>query len=82
MDGQELQLSERHRTIVDRFVAACRADERVIGAPQPAREHEDTEQAVAAARTALGEEAWMAAYVAGHALTPEQAIIEALDEAG
>jgi predicted nucleotidyltransferase len=32
VDGQERQLSERHRTIVDRFVAACRADERVLAA--------------------------------------------------
>jgi predicted nucleotidyltransferase len=32
VDAQELQLSNRHQTIVDRFVAACRADERVIGA--------------------------------------------------
>jgi predicted nucleotidyltransferase len=32
VDEHELPLSERHRTIVDRFVAACRADERVIGA--------------------------------------------------
>jgi predicted nucleotidyltransferase len=32
VDAHELQLSERHRTIVDRFVAACWADERVIGA--------------------------------------------------
>jgi hypothetical protein len=38
--------------------------------------------AVAAVRTVLGEDAWMVAYVAGHALTPEQAITEALDEAG
>jgi predicted nucleotidyltransferase len=32
VDVQELQLSERHRTIVDRFVAACRADGRVVAA--------------------------------------------------
>lgn len=32
MDAHKLQLSERHRTIVDRFVAACWADERVLGA--------------------------------------------------
>ena len=32
MDAHNLQLSERHRTIVERFVAACWADERVLGA--------------------------------------------------
>jgi predicted nucleotidyltransferase len=32
VDAHTLQLSERHRTIVDRFVAACWADERVLGA--------------------------------------------------
>jgi predicted nucleotidyltransferase len=32
VDAHQLPLSERHRTIVDRFVAACWVDERVIGA--------------------------------------------------
>ncbi|HEV8191526.1 MAG TPA: nucleotidyltransferase domain-containing protein [Ktedonobacterales bacterium] len=32
MDAQELQLSQRHQTIVDHFVAACRADKRVVAA--------------------------------------------------
>jgi hypothetical protein len=36
------------------------------------------EQAVAAVRAALGEEAWAAAYTAGRALPLEQAIAEAI----
>ncbi|MGO8947315.1 MAG: ATP-binding protein [Ktedonobacterales bacterium] len=64
-----------------RLLGAATALRETIGAPQPAREHDDTEQAVAPARAALGEEGWMAAYVAGHAVTPEQAITEALGEA-
>jgi hypothetical protein len=28
VDAHELQFSERHRTIVDRFAAACRVDAR------------------------------------------------------
>lgn len=32
MDARELRLSARHRAIVDRFVAACREDERVVAA--------------------------------------------------
>lgn len=32
MDAQELQLSQRHQTIVDRFVTACQADTRVVAA--------------------------------------------------
>ena len=32
MDAHEPPVAERHRAIVDRFVAACRADERVLAA--------------------------------------------------
>src|SRR5262245_24816098 len=32
MDLQELQLSHNHRAFLDRFVAACQADERVVAA--------------------------------------------------
>jgi predicted ATPase/transcriptional regulator with XRE-family HTH domain len=65
-----------------RLLGAAVATRETIGAPQPAEDWADLEQAVAAARAALGEEAWMAAYMAGHALTLEQAVAEALDEAG
>jgi hypothetical protein len=49
--------------------------------PQPASERADKEQAVAAARAALGEAAWAAAFAAGQSLTLEQAIAEALGAA-
>ena len=32
MDAQEIQQPDRHRTVMNRFVAACQADERVIAA--------------------------------------------------
>jgi predicted nucleotidyltransferase len=32
LDTQELRLPERHRAVVERFVSACRADERVVAA--------------------------------------------------
>jgi predicted nucleotidyltransferase len=32
MDAHEVQLPERHRAVVDQFISACRADERVIAA--------------------------------------------------
>jgi hypothetical protein len=55
--------------------AAARVRE-TIGAPQPPQEQADV--AVAAARAALGEEAWAAAYAGGEALSLEQALAEAL----
>ncbi|HET9979886.1 MAG TPA: tetratricopeptide repeat protein, partial [Ktedonobacterales bacterium] len=48
------------------------------GAPLPANERADVEEAVAAARAALGEEAWAAAFAAGRALSLEEAVTEAL----
>ncbi len=47
---------------------------------QPAYEREDTEQALAPARAALGEAAWAAAFAAGRALSLEDAVREALGE--
>lgn len=49
-----------------------------IGTPQAIPEREATRQAVAAARAALGEEAWAAAFNAGLTMSVDQAIIEAL----
>jgi predicted ATPase/class 3 adenylate cyclase len=53
-----------------------------LGVPQTALERADIEQAVGPARAEMGEEAWQAAYAAGQALAPEQAIAEALGTAG
>ena len=32
MDAQEIHMPQRHRVIMNRFVAACQADERVVAA--------------------------------------------------
>lgn len=32
MDGQEIQLPHNHQTVLNRFITACRADERVVAA--------------------------------------------------
>jgi predicted ATPase/class 3 adenylate cyclase len=63
-----------------RLLGAAGALRETLGAPQPANEREDTEQAVAAARAALGEAAWTVAYAAGKALTLDEAVAEALEE--
>ncbi len=63
-----------------RLLGAAAALRETLGAPQPPQEREETEQAVAGARAALGETAWAAAVAAGQKLTLEQAIAEALDE--
>jgi predicted ATPase/Tfp pilus assembly protein PilF len=60
-------------------VAALRE---TIGAPQSKALRKDMDQAVAAARAALGEEAWAAALAAGRALSLDEAVAEALREAG
>jgi predicted ATPase/class 3 adenylate cyclase len=63
-----------------RLLGAAAALRETIGTPQPKVERQDTEEAVAAVRAALGEEAWAAAHAAGQALTLEEAIAEALEE--
>jgi predicted ATPase/class 3 adenylate cyclase/Tfp pilus assembly protein PilF len=50
----------------------------MIGAPQPPSERADKEEAMAAARAALGEEAWAAAFTAGQELSLEEAVADAL----
>lgn len=61
-----------------RLLGAAEAARETIGAPQPAEDWADVEQAMAAARAALGEECWAAAYVAGQALSLDDAVAEAL----
>jgi len=63
-----------------RLLGAATALREAIGAPGPSVERAMTEQAVAGARGALGEEAWAAAFAAGQAMTLEEAIAEALGE--
>jgi hypothetical protein len=50
----------------------------VMGTPIPPAEREGYDRDVDAARAALGEEAFAAAWEAGQALSPEEAIAEAL----
>jgi predicted ATPase/transcriptional regulator with XRE-family HTH domain len=61
-----------------RLLGAAAAEREALGAPQPPQERADVDQAVAAARATLGEEAWAAAFAAGRAMTLEDAIVEAL----
>jgi hypothetical protein len=63
-------------------VGAAAAARAALGAPQPPLERANVEEAVGAARAALGEVAWAAAYAAGGALSLEEAIAEGLDDAG
>jgi hypothetical protein len=62
-----------------RGCGAAEALREVLGAPLPPDERADHDQAVHAMRTALGEEAFAAAWSAGRALPLEQAIALALE---
>jgi predicted ATPase/class 3 adenylate cyclase len=66
---------------VARLLGAVATLREAIGTPRRADEELDTDVAIAAARAALGEERWGAAYAAGRALSLEEAVAEALDEA-
>ena len=61
-----------------RLLGAAAQIREEIGTPQAIPERNATQQAVAGAREALGEEAWAAAFDAGLALTIDQAIADAL----
>jgi len=63
-----------------RLLGAAAALRETLDAPQPALWQAEVEQAVAAARATLGEEAWVAAFTAGRALSLDQALVEALSE--
>ncbi|HEX9038521.1 MAG TPA: helix-turn-helix domain-containing protein [Ktedonobacterales bacterium] len=65
-----------------RLLGAKRALLESIGMPQLPAAGAVTDRTVVAARDALGEERWMAAFVAGGALTTEEAIAEALSADG
>src|SRR5262249_4184643 len=71
-----------HGEQVARLLGTASALREAIGAPQPSVERTLTEQEVATARQALGEEAWAAAFAAGRAMTLEEAISVALGEDG
>jgi non-specific serine/threonine protein kinase len=61
------------------LLGAASAVRETIGTPQAVPERLATEQAVAPARAALGEQAWVAAFTAGRALSLDQAFAYALE---
>jgi predicted ATPase/DNA-binding XRE family transcriptional regulator len=63
-----------------RLLGMAAALREAVGEPLSPRWREEIEQAVAFAREALGELGWAAAFAAGHALSLEEAIVEALEE--
>jgi hypothetical protein len=65
-----------------RLLGAAAPLRKTIGVPQPPSWHHDTEEAVAPARAALGEEQWAAAFEAGQALSLDEAIADVLGESG
>ena len=64
-----------------RLLGAARALRERLGTPLTASSRAISEQAVAAARATVGEEAWAAAFAAGQALSLDQTINEALNKA-
>jgi predicted ATPase/class 3 adenylate cyclase len=63
-----------------RLLGAGASASEAIGSAMTPLEHAMTVEAVARGRTALGEDAWAAAYAAGEALTLEGAVAEALGD--
>ena len=63
-----------------RLLGAAAALREALGTPQPPQEQEETAQAIAAARSTLGEAMWAAAFAVGQALTLDKAVAEALRE--
>jgi predicted ATPase len=64
------------------MLGAAAALRQTHGIPQPPPERADTAAAVVRARAALGESAWQTAFATGQALSLEEAIAQALGEAG
>jgi predicted ATPase/class 3 adenylate cyclase len=64
-----------------RLFGAAAAIREAVNVPLPASyEQHMVQEAVAAAKAALGEEAWASAFAAGKALSVEEAVAEALDD--
>jgi non-specific serine/threonine protein kinase len=63
-----------------RLLGAAEKLQEAIGSPMPIRERADCDRSVALARAHLTEEQFAAAWAAGQAMTPEQAIDAALAE--
>ena len=69
-----LTVAQQQATLAARWLGAAEGLREAIGAPLPFDERADYEQAVAAARTALGEEAFARAWAQGRAMPLEQVI--------
>jgi hypothetical protein len=78
-DLASVAAAEGHGTRAACLLGAATAIREAIGTPQAIPERNATEQAVVGARTALGEEAWAAAFTDGLALSLDQALSYALE---
>jgi hypothetical protein len=67
--------------VAARLYGAAEAFRETISLPRPLTDRADGEHHTNAVRTALGEEAFAAAWAAGRALSLEQAVVLALEEA-
>jgi predicted ATPase/DNA-binding CsgD family transcriptional regulator len=76
--GAELALAHRRSAAVPRLLGASAALRAEIEYPRRPLHQAAYEQTVAAAQAALGAPAWAHAFAAGQALTPEQAVAEAM----
>src|SRR5262249_33530024 len=73
-----LTVAQQQATLAARWLGAAEGLREAIGAPLPFDERAGYEQAVAAARTSLGEEAFARAWAEGRATPLEQTITDAL----
>ncbi|HEY2595975.1 MAG TPA: hypothetical protein VGK33_18950 [Chloroflexota bacterium] len=75
-----LAVAEAQMPRAARLLGAADKLRAASGTPLPVPERQAVEDASAAARAALGEAAWLVAFSAGQAATPEDIIAEALGE--
>jgi hypothetical protein len=67
------------RRVAARHLAAAAAWREAVGLPRPAKEHERAERTLAALRESLGAALFAATWADGYALTPGEAVAEALE---
>lgn len=72
---------QSHPVRAARLLAVEEALRSTLGAPLPVSERTDHQEFIVKVRTTLGEEAFSAAWAEGHAMTVEQALYYARDEA-
>jgi hypothetical protein len=77
-----LALAQQQATLAAQWLGAAEGLRETIGAPLPFDERSGYEQAVAAARTVLGEEAFASAWAQGRATPLEQTITDVLKMGG